>query len=155
MVNRVPIQPKLFGAYSTRHTFRFVHRKTSAISRSRFNEGREGRSCLSSVLLFARSKRCQSFYFLSFSPPFSLLSLSIPCMSRKSRKFTLEGASSNRVSRRTSPPLVSRALHLPERARSRSGVGNLRATDFAPRLPFGPKEVEGRSSVRCGSRYLD
>lgn len=69
MVNRVPIQPKLFGAYSTRHTFRFVHRKTSAISRSRFNEGREGRSCLSSVLLFVRSKRCQSFYFLSFSPP--------------------------------------------------------------------------------------
>lgn len=153
MVNRVPpIQPKPFGTYSTRHTFRFVHRKTSAISRSRFNQEKEGEeeSPLSSVLLFARSGMLKLLFPL-------FLTRYLAC--RESR-----GNSRSKVHPRTEFPgerlrlsfLAPPFRPLPfERARSGSGVGNLRATDFAPRLPLGPTEVEGRSSVRRGSRYLD
>jgi len=73
-------------------------------------------------------------------------------MSPESKKFTLEGAFSNSFPRTSLPPVSPRALLCLERVPEvqREGVGNLRATDFAPRLPLGPTEVEDRSSV-CGS----
>jgi len=77
---------------------------------------------------------------LSLSLSLSLclcISVSILCMSRELRKFTLQGASSNSF---PSPPPSPSPAPLPRSPSPSSEpevdprVGNLRATDFAPRL---------------------
>lgn len=157
MASRVPIQPKPSGAYSTCHIFRFVHRKTSAISRSRFN--RERGSLF--ALLFLRSRMLpflpRHLWYSSFFPSLSFTLLLVFHLSLDTlhvagveeihaRKCILEHSFS-----RTSLPFL-----LPlEGLRRGTRVGNLRATDFGPRLPLGPTEVEDRSSVWCESWYLD
>lgn len=162
--SRVPIRPtKPSGAHTQRAIF-FVP-STGRQAQSLVVDSTRG--CLFFALLFPRSR----MLLFSFSarrhsslplPPLSLslflfLSLvfpSIPSHVAKieeihARRCILEqfpeNISTSRFSSRPSRPSSG------GRAEVERGVGNLRATDFAPRLPHGPTEVEDRSSVWCGS----
>lgn len=65
------------SAYSTRHIFRFVHRKT--ISHSRFNRGGRGGSLFS--LFYFYVPECFLFFHICDIPPFFLLSHSLSLLS--------------------------------------------------------------------------
>lgn len=103
-------------------------------------------SCFSSVLLCARFEMPRRFSFLS-SFPFPSISPSIPCMSRESRKFTLEGASSNRVSRRTVSASSFSRSPSPERARSESGGWKFTRHGFRSSFGFAPRSYGSRRSL--------
>lgn len=146
--------------YSTRCVSRLVRRKTSAISRSQFDRRRFSFFLFFSLVLFIRAfQECFSLFPLAVYLSLSLCLFIHPSVSLPSLRYLAcrksRGNSRSRVHPRTvsrerlssysfSPPPSS------ARARSGSGVGNLRATDFAPRLP--PRSYGSRRSLERTAR---